>query len=213
MAFVHTVPVDRASGDVHAMYARIEAAVGYVPNYAKLFSHRPQVMATWAAFLASIRGNMDPRRYELVTLAAARALQCSYCMLAHGAVLRRDFYSAEQLIEITRDSAASDLTPAEVAMMAFVDKLTRDATAITRADVQGLLDRGFTDAEIFDITAAASARCFFSKLLDALGAEADGAYDFLEGPLKQLLTPGRPMSHDALERVPDAGSATRPRPG
>ena len=212
MAFVHTVPVDQASGDVHTMYARIEAAVGYVPNYAKLFSHRPQVMATWAAFLASIRGNMDPRRYELVTLAAARALQCSYCMLAHGAVLRRDFYSAEQLTEITRDPAASDLTPAEVAMMAFVDKLTRDATAITRTDVQGLLDRGFTDAEIFDIAAAASARCFFSKLLDALGAEADGAYDVLEDPLKQLLTPGRPMSHDALERVPDAGSATPPRP-
>ena len=211
MAFVHTVPVDRASGDVHAMYERIEAAVGYVPNYAKLFSHRPQVMATWSAFLASIRGNMDLRRYELVTLAAARALQCSYCMLAHGAVLRRDFYSAEQLIEITRDSAASDLTPAEVAMMAFVDKLTRDATAMTRADVQGLLDRGFTDAEIFDITAAASARCFFSKLLDALGAEADGAYDFLEDPLKQLLTPGRPMSHDALERVPDAAGRATPR--
>ena len=204
MAFVHTVPVDRAGGDVHAMYARIEAAVGYVPNYARLFSLRPQVMATWAAFLASIRGNMDPRRYELVTLAAARALQCSYCMLAHGAVLRRDFYSAEQLTEITRDPAASDLTPAEVAMMAFVDKLTRDATAITRADVQGLLDRGVTDAEIFAITAAASARCFVSKLLDALGAEADGAYDFLEDPLKQLLTPGRPMSHDVLERVPDA---------
>jgi uncharacterized peroxidase-related enzyme len=204
VAFVSTVPVDRADGDVRAMYERIEAAVGYVPNYAKLFSHRPQVMATWSAFLGSIRGNLDPRRYELVTLAAARALQCSYCMLAHGAVLRRDFYSAEQLTEITRDPAASDLTPAEVAMMAFVDKLTRDATAITRADVQGLLDRGFTDAEIFDITAAASARCFFSKLLDALGAEADGAYDFLEDPLKQLLTPGRPMSHDVLERVPDA---------
>src|SRR6185369_10881671 len=136
MAFVHTVPVDRASGDVHAMYSRIEAAVGYVPNYAKLFSHRPQVMATWSAFLASIRGNMDPRRYELVTLAAARALQCSYCMLAHGAVLRRDFYSAEELTEITRDPAMSDLSPAEAAMMVFVDKLTRDATAITPADVQ-----------------------------------------------------------------------------
>ena len=41
-------------------------------------------------------------------------------------------------------------------MMAFVDKLTRDATAITPADVQGLRDRGFTDAEIFDIVAAAA---------------------------------------------------------
>jgi uncharacterized peroxidase-related enzyme len=212
MAFVHTVPVDRASGDVHAMYSRIEATVGYVPNYAKLFSHRPQVMATWAAFLASIRGNMDPRRYELVTLAAARALQCSYCLLAHGAVLRRDFYSAEELTEITRDPATSDLSPAEAAMMVFVDKLTRDATAITPGDVQGLRDRGFSDAEIFDIVAAAGARCFFSKLLDALGAEADGAYDFLEDPLKEILTPGRPMSHGALERVPDAGSATPPRP-
>ena len=212
MAFVHTVPVDRASGDVHAMYSRIEAAVGYVPNYAKLFSHRPQVMATWSAFLVSIRGNMDPRRYELVTLAAARALQCSYCMLAHGAVLRRDFYSAEELTEITRDPAMSDLSPAEAAMMVFVDKLTRDATAITPADVQGLRDRGFSDAEIFDIVAAAGARCFFSKLLDALGAEADGAYDFLEDPLKEILTPGRPMSHGPLERVPDAGSAPPPRP-
>ena len=48
--------------------------------------------------------------------------------------------------------------------------------------MQGLRDHGFTDAEIFDIAAAAAARCFFSKLLDALGAEADGAYDFLEDP-------------------------------
>jgi uncharacterized peroxidase-related enzyme len=211
VAFVQTVPVDRANGDVRAMYERIEAAVGYVPNYAKLFSHRPQVMATWAAFLASIRGNMDPRRYELVTLAAARALQCSYCMLAHGAILRRDFYPADQLTEIARDPAAADLAPAEVAMMAFVEKLARDANGVTRADVQALRDHGLTDAEIFDIAAAAAARCFFSKLLDSLGAEADGAYDFLEDPLRQMLTPGRPMSQEALERVPDAeGRATPP---
>jgi uncharacterized peroxidase-related enzyme len=213
MAFIQTVPADRATGDVHAMYARIEAAVGYVPNYAKLFSHRPQVMATWAAFLASIRGSMDPRRYELVTLAAARALRCSYCMLAHGAILRRDFYSADQLVEIAQDPADSDLSPAEATMMAFVDKLTRDATSVTAADVEGLRARGFSDAEIFDIAAAASARCFFSKLLDALGAEADGAYDFLEDRLKELLTPGRPMSQDALERVPDPGRRDTPRNG
>ena len=59
-------------------------------------------------------------------LAAARALRCSYCMLAHGAILRRDFYSADQLVEIAQDPADSDLSPAEATMMAFVDKLTRD---------------------------------------------------------------------------------------
>ena len=41
MAFVKTVPVEQATGDVRAMYERTQAALGYVPNYAKAFSHRP----------------------------------------------------------------------------------------------------------------------------------------------------------------------------
>jgi uncharacterized peroxidase-related enzyme len=210
MTFVRTTPVDEASGDVRAMYERAQAAVGYVPNYAKLFSHRPPVMATWSAFLGSIRGNLDPRRYELVTLAAARAMRSSYCMLAHGAVLRRDFYAAEPLTAIARGSAATDLAPSEIAMMAYAEKVARDAGAITDADVQALRDHGLTDAEIFDIAAAAAARCFFSKLLDALGAEADSAYDRLEPELKRELTPGRPISRHPGEQVP---GTTTTRPG
>ena len=45
----------------------------------------------------------------------------------------------------------------------------------------------------------------------AVSAIKRGAYDFLEDPLKQLLTPCRPMSHDALVRVPDAGGRETPR--
>jgi hypothetical protein len=38
-----------------------------VPNYTKIFSHRPS-HATWSQFLASIRGSLETRRYELITL-------------------------------------------------------------------------------------------------------------------------------------------------
>jgi len=212
MAFVQTIPVEQASADVRAMYERAQATLGYVPNYAKLFSHRPHVMAAWSALLGAIRANLEPRRYELITLAAARALRSSYCMLAHGAVLRRQFYSAEQLTAIAEDPAATDLAPSDAAMMAFAEKLARDASAITRADVQSLRDHGFADAEIFDIAATAAARCFFSKLLDALGAEADAAYELLEDDLKRQLTPGRPISRQAVERVPGAEVRETPRP-
>jgi len=88
MAFVHTIPVEQAAGDVRAMYERTQGALGYVPNYAKVFSHRPDVMTAWSGLLAGIRGHLDARRYELVTLAAARALRSSYCMLAHGSAFR-----------------------------------------------------------------------------------------------------------------------------
>jgi len=205
MAFIRTVPVDEATGDVRAMYERTQASLGYVPNYAKVFSHRPQVMAAWSALLASIRGNLEPRQYELITLAAARAMQCSYCMLAHGTVLRQKFYSAPQLTKIAADFARADLTPADVAMMAFAERVVRDATAITDAEVGALREHGFPDAQVFDIAAAAAARCFFSKVVDALGALPDAAYAGLEDDLKRELTGGsRPISRETPERVAPA---------
>jgi uncharacterized peroxidase-related enzyme len=201
MAFIEGIPVDKASGDVRGMYERTQAAVGYVPNYAKAFSHRPQVMAAWSALLASIRSNLDTRRYELITLAAARALHSSYCMLAHGSVLRRQCYSAEQLTAIARSPATAGLAPADVAMMAFAERVARDASSIGEGEVRGLREHGFTDAEIFDIAAIAAARCFFSKLLDALGAEPDAPFAELEEDLRRQLTPGRPISRQAPEKL------------
>jgi len=202
MAFIRTIPVEEAAGDVRAMYERTQAAVSYVPNYAKAFSHRPDVMTAWSGLLASIRGHLDARRYELVTLAAARALRSSYCMLAHGSVLLGKFYSAEQMTAIAGDPTTAELAPADVAMMAFAEKVARDAGAITEADVRALREHGLTDAEVFDIAATAAARCFFRTLLDALGAEPDAAYDSLDDGLKRRLTPGRAISRDAAEHVP-----------
>jgi uncharacterized peroxidase-related enzyme len=203
MAFVRTVAVDEATGEVRAMYKRTQRSLGYVPNWAKAFSHRPDVMAGWSGLLASIRSHLDPRRYELVTLAAARAVRCSYCTLAHGSALLQQFYSVEQMTAIAGDPDTATLSPAERAMMAFAETLARDATAITEADVRRLREHGFTDTEIFDIAATAAARCFFSKLLDALGAEPDAAYDDLDEGLKRRLTPGRPISRAAVERLGD----------
>src|SRR5208337_500946 len=46
-------------------------------------------------FLSTIRSKMRLRRFELVTMAAAQALKCTYCMLAHGAVLRKNFVTVQ----------------------------------------------------------------------------------------------------------------------
>jgi hypothetical protein len=67
--------------------------------------------------------------------------------------------------------------------------------------VQALRDQGFTDTEIFDVAAAAAARCFFSKLLDALGAEPDAAFLQMEEDLRRRLTVGRAISSTADERA------------
>jgi len=202
MAFIQTVPVDEASGDVRAMYQRRQEMIGYVPNFAKVFSRGPQVFAAWEVLISGIRQNLDARRYELVTLAAARALKSSYCMLAHGTILRDQFYSEKHLAAIAQDYADSDLEPADVAMMAFAERVVFNASDIREAEVQELRTHGFTDDQIFGVAAAAAARCFLSKLVDALGAQPDSDYERLERDLKRVLTPGRTISKESVERVP-----------
>ena len=202
MAYLETVPVAQAQGDVREQYARAQANAGYVPNYTQLFSLRPEVNAAWGTLLGTIRGTLDPRRYELVTLAAARALRSSYCSLAHGKVLRDAHYAPSEVQAIATAPDSAGLAPVDVAIMAFAAQVARDAPSVTAADVQGLRDHGLSDTEIFDVAAAASARCFFSTLLDALGAEPDAAYGALEPGLREALTVGRPISQHQDARLP-----------
>ncbi len=201
MSFIETIPVAEATGDVRLMYEQNQARLGYVPNFAKVFSLRPQVMDGWAHLQKSIRSTMDLRRYELVTLAAARALRSSYCSLAHGRVLETQFFSADDVTRIARRDEGSPLDPAEVAVMAFAEKVVRQADGVTREDVELLRSHGLTDGEIFDVAAAAAARCFFSKILDALGAEPDASYDALAPDLREALTVGRPISREGTETL------------
>src|SRR5262245_54993376 len=200
MAFISTVPVSEATGEVRALYERAQAGPGYVPNYAKVFSHRPQVWAGWGALLKSVRTTMDARRYELVTVAAARALECSYCALAHGKMLRDSFYTAGELAAIV-DGRPGAVSAADAALVVVAGLVARDASGITEADVQALRDHGLSDAEIFDVAAAAAARCFFSKLLDALGAEPDQPYAALEDELRNRLAVGRSIATAPAERL------------
>ena len=83
------------------MYARQQKHWGYVPNYAKVFCHRPEVMRRWAQLLAEIKRPMDKRRFELVTFVAAHELRSSLCTLAHGKTLI-EFFSAEDVMAMAR---------------------------------------------------------------------------------------------------------------
>ena len=89
MSFISTIPESESAGEVKKMYDSENATRGYVSNFAKVFCHRPKVMGAWRNLIQSIIENMDTRRYELVTLAAAGKLHSSYCMLAHGSVFER----------------------------------------------------------------------------------------------------------------------------
>jgi uncharacterized peroxidase-related enzyme len=191
MTFIRTTPIAEATGDVKAMYEKFQDPPGSVPNYVKVFSLRPEMWNTYVQFIGSVRGDMDPRRYELVATTAALAVESSYCALAHGQILRDKILGAAKTESFARNYSEADLTPAEKAMVAYVRKIALRASSITQADIDELHSHGFSDRDILDIALAAAARCFFTKLLDAVGAEPDHHYAEMEPGLLQALVVGR----------------------
>lgn len=196
MTFISTIDANEAVGDVKVMYQQLQGDRDYLPNYARAFCYRPELMQAWSHLQKAIQQTMDRRRYELITLATAQSINNSYCSLAHGQVLSEKYYTEDQVRAIAADADNNPLEAAERAMLVFVRKVASDASCITREDVDALKNQGFDDTEIFDIVTAAAARCFFAKIGDALGVRPDSAFQAMERSLRQQLTVGREIDEE-----------------
>jgi uncharacterized peroxidase-related enzyme len=192
MAYIELL-TDEQARDATDLFDADRAHRGYLPNYTRAFGHRPDVYRAWKALLQAVAGNMDTRRYELATLAAARRLRSSYCMLAHGKVLADRFMTDEDVAALARSQPAESVDDVDRAVMDLADKVAADATAVTREDIDRLRAHGLSDAEIADVVLASALRCFYSKTLDGLGVEPDAAYRELPPVLRDALTVGRPI--------------------
>lgn len=200
MAFIETTAPEATTGTARAMLARQQKHYGFVPNYAKVFSDRADVLDLWAALQAGIRRYVDPRRFELVTFAAAHALRSSYCALAHGRVLAERFLSPDEMRALAVGDRSA-FAEAELAMMDLARKVVTDASSVDREDIERLRRNGLSDGEIFDVVAVAAARCFFAKIPDALGVQPDATFLAMDEAVRDRLTVGRPISAEALERI------------
>ena len=198
MAFIDTIAPSAASGELREMYQRQQASWGFVPNYAKIFCHRPEVLARWARLLAELRRPMDDRRFELATFVAAYARRNTACALEHGAQLAR-FVGDEVVLGLARGETLEPLDAAEAAIAAYARKVATDAASVTAQDIAELKSHGLDDAEIFDIAAAVAGRAFFTTLLDALGVQADSAARDREARFGHALSVGRPLSGEPAE--------------
>jgi len=163
-------------------------------NYERAFAARPDVYEAWGRLNSAVKAGMDPRRYELVTFAAAQRLRSSYCSLAHGLVLRD--HLGEPVLEIARDRRSAGLDEVDLAVMDLAERVVDDATAIGERDLQRLRELGLSEPELMDVVLAAAARCFFSKTLDALGVLPDSGYRELDAELRDALVVGRPIADD-----------------
>lgn len=173
MWYIKPIDDDKVEPSLLEVYKQDLEKDGYIWNTNRAWSHRPEMINLWLPLLKSVRSHLRLRTYELVTIAAARAIGCVYCMLAHGAVLRKNGFTAEQVIAILEDYHKAGLTPEEVHLMDYATKISTDSNINTEVDVERLGLDGLNEQQITDVALAVVLRNFISRFFSAIGADPD----------------------------------------
>jgi hypothetical protein len=98
---------------------------------------------------------------------------------------------------------AHDTAQTDRVVVALAEKVATAAADITEQDIQQARDAGLSDDDILNVMLAAAARCFFSKILDGTGTQADSELRTKLPPsLIDVLVVGRPIE--------ESGSAAGP---
>ncbi|WP_028660302.1 carboxymuconolactone decarboxylase family protein [Nocardioides insulae] len=191
---IEVAPEAEASAALAEYYRTQRERWGFLPNYAAAFAPRPAVATAWARMGAAVVVHMDRRRYELASIAAARALGSTYCTIAHATFLRDLCHDEATLEALIADPSGGRLGEEDRAVFEFATKVAVDATSVDRADIEGLRAVGLSDTDIADVVYAVAARAFFTRVLDGLGALTDleTAATFDDRALATMIV-GRPV--------------------
>jgi uncharacterized peroxidase-related enzyme len=147
------------SAEMTAYFAKCQDKLGMVPNVLKAYAFNNEKLEAFVAFYNDLMlagSSLSKLERELIAVAVSSVNKCFYCLTAHGAAVRQlsgDPVLGEQMVMNYR---VADLEPKQRAMLDFATLITEDPARIVEADRQKLRDAGFTDRDIWDISAVAS---------------------------------------------------------
>ncbi len=169
---ISRVERDEVSAELGAMFDRIYAQRGNVPNMFRVMAHRPEIFATMQAHFAAVlnTGTVPTKLKELIIVRTSQVNETPYCLASHMRLARGLGWTDKQLRNLADWREREDFTPAEKAALRLAETVTRDAHAVS--DEQFAALRGFySEGEIVELLCAIGLFNYFNRFNDALKME------------------------------------------
>jgi uncharacterized peroxidase-related enzyme len=158
--------------DLRERICAVQEKAGFVPNVFLALSHRPEECRAFFNYhdvLMLKNGALTKAEREMIVVATSAANHCTYCVVAHGAILR--IYAKNPLIadQIATNYLKADLSPRQKAMLDFAVKVATESHRIGEADFVALRTHGFDDETIWDIGAIAAFFALSNRMANLTG--------------------------------------------
>lgn len=149
MARINIVSTETANAEQKALFEAIQAQLGMVPNFLKVFANSPAALKAFLG-LHGIAGNgsLDPQTRERIALALAQQNGCEYCLSAHTAIGRKAGLSGAE-IEANRAGTSQDSKAA--VSVKFARSLVAHKGDITTAELLEMRDAGYSESDIVEV--------------------------------------------------------------
>ena len=142
--------------DLRQRVGVIAEKAGFVPNVFRALARRPAELRAFLdyhdALMDSSEGLSKAER-ELIVVATSGANHCTYCVVAHGAILRLRAKDPEIADRVATNPWAVELSPRERAIVDLALLVATDSAALTEAELDDARLAGLSEEEIWDIGA------------------------------------------------------------
>ena len=148
--------------DLRPYFEKCRDKLGFVPNVLRAWLVRPEKLRTFIRAYDELMlgpSGLSKLEREMIAVAVSSQNRCYYCLVAHGAAVRK-LSGDPQLGEMVAfNYRVAELPERQRALLDFAVKLTERPHEVGEADRQRLRDAGLGDADIFD---AAEVAAFFN---------------------------------------------------
>ena len=173
------LPPAGLDADMRAYFGKCMEKLGFVPNVLEAYSFDLAKLKAFVAMADDLMlapSGLSRLEREMIAVTVSCANCCHYCIVAHGAAVRKLSGDAKLGDILATNYRAADLDPRPRAMLDFVWNLTVEPGTVVEADRAVLRKIGFTDRDIWDIAAVAGFFAMSNRIASATEMKPNDEY-------------------------------------
>ena len=168
--------VNELPQDIKEQMLKTEAARGFVPNVQYALSYRPELYRAFlqlAGVVMGREGNLTTTEKEMIIVATSNPNGCVYCVMAHGAKLRKvsgDPYVADQ---VSVNYKEADISDRQKAILDFALVVSQNPEDISEEAIKKLEEFGLDKDDALDIASISAFFGLSNRLMNTMKVKPD----------------------------------------
>ena len=145
--------------DITARILEVQEKSGFIPNVFLALAHRPDEFRSFFSYhdaLMNKESGLSKGEREMIVVATSGLNECINCVVALGAILRIREKNSLIADQIATNYRKADISDKQLAMLDFAGTVSRDASVISKEDIQALASHGFSEQDVWDIGSIAA---------------------------------------------------------